>query len=282
MKSLIAYFIIWVLQSCSAPASDTLDEAGNCPKSALPPISGETLPADIDTDVISIQLARAENFRRSLSCDLQAWTARYPNLYAIILNDFLDDYTATHRALAKRQIWSMTYNDNYSGDGFFADADTAAPIANDNLQLIPQKILSGNGQVSIHFGITSSDGGYARQKVSVALCQVLSDALKLANTQLPKNQLISAIEIKSTTNGNHLTDSNHSKKTAMDISQINGVPIAFSPPETIALLQTSFDAQPQIRENFGPAFKHKTSADGSRNNYFKIPGHFDHIHISVQ
>lgn len=40
-------------------------------------------------------------------------------------------------------------------------------------------------------------------------------------------------------------------------------------------LQIAADAFPQIRENFGPYFKHKFTSNWS------VSGHQDHIHFSV-
>ena len=111
----------------------------------------------------------------------------------------------------------------------------------------------------------------------------MKDGLITANAGLPLGQRINAIGIAATTNGSHIAASNHSKKLALDIVSLNGESIVSDPWDIkVAALQNAFDAQPEIRENFGPAFKHKTMRTGYRITYFKIPGHFDHLHISVQ
>lgn len=65
-------------------------------------------------------------------------------------------------------------------------------------------------------------------------------------------------------------------KRAIDISRINGVPIIVQGNSAIVqALQNAFDASTGIRENFGPAFKHKLGSP------WTVGGHEDHIHISI-
>ncbi|AWI26608.1 hypothetical protein [Flavobacterium pallidum] len=268
--------------SCSGTASgDGYD--GDCQASEIPEMRFDKLPADTVGDVVTIQLYRAKTFRKALPCDLSEWAAINPNVYSVILNEFLDDYTPEHKFVALRMMWSMSYNDNYSGDGFYADADDGTADFSGDLELIPRYFTVDGLPVEIDFGNTFSDGDNARKPVSPLLVEVLRNVIRDANRVLPPNQKIHSIEVISTTNGSHIAGSNHAKKSALDISKINGSAV-FEPSlhDIVAAMQWAFDSELHIRENFGPLFKHKTFADGSRDNNFKVPGHFDHIHISVQ
>ena len=108
-------------------------------------------------------------------------------------------------------------------------------------------------------------------------------ALEQANSNLSNSEKINSIYIKATTNGNHSSNSNHSKGTAVDISRINGIMILnLATNSQVVALQNAFDEYQNIRENFGPYFKHKTFPNGSVNLNYPVIGHNDHIHISVQ
>jgi hypothetical protein len=243
---------------------------------------GNSLP-DTPDNAVKIQIQRSIAFRNSLPCELFQWTFQNPNIYAIVLNEFLDDYTARNKFVAINMIWSMTHNSNYSGDKFYADADEGSAFFTGDSQFIPHSFIAGDLEISVNFGSTFSDGKSAEKAVSPLLTEILQNSIANANHILPPNQKITSIEIKSTTNGTHIRSSNHTKKTAIDISKINDVEIIQqSTTAIVPVFQQALDQEPYIRENFGPAFKHKTFADGSKDNNFKVPGHFDHIHISVQ
>ncbi|WP_298152819.1 hypothetical protein [Flavobacterium sp.] len=229
-----------------------------------------------------ILIEREMAFRSSLPPDLFEWTTHNANLYAIIVNEFITDYTPRNELIAYYMIWSMAYNDNYSEDQFIADNDEFNEIYNGSVVEIPDSFQMDDGSlVSICFGDTYSDTEQSNKMVSPLLVEVLKTSLKKANSVLIEK--IASVEIKATTNGTHHLRSNHYNKTALDISKVNGQQIFLSATENgVFELQKAFDENPKIRENFGPFFKHKTETDGIRNNHFKIPGCFDHIHISVQ
>lgn len=121
-------------------------------------------------------------------------------------------------------------------------------------------------------------------RVNPDLVQGLKDALSEANDNLPSNNKITSIFIKSTTNGVHSPTSNHSNGTAIDISRINGVKMAVSGNEIkTQKLQGAFDNLSNIRENFGPSMKHKFTKETHTWDYnYNISGHKDHIHISIR
>lgn len=228
-----------------------------------------------------IQIGRAAAFRNSLSPDLLQWTFENPDLYSIIVNEFIADYTPRNEVIAYSMIRSMAYNDNYSGDDFMADGDELNIPYSGPIMLIPKTVNTDGHLITIDFGSTFSDGENAEKMVSPELVEVLETALKKINSILPDK--ITSIEIKGTTNGVHAATSNHYNKTALDITKINGHKIADIRFENVTYeLQNAFDECPQIRENFGPGFKHKTEVNSLKDTNYSIPGHFDHIHISVQ
>ncbi len=254
-------------------------------RNPFPSITSDTattvLPDTIPQIKSEIQIKRATAFRNSLEPDLLKWTFEYPDLYSIIVNEFIADYTPRNEFIAYSMIRSMAYNNNYSGDDFMADGDESNIPYSGNLVFIPKIIRTNGCATVVYFGSTFSDGENAQQMVSAILLEGLESGLEKVNSVLPEK--IKSIEIKCTSNGTHALTSNHYNKTALDITKINGHKIADIRFENLVYeLQDAFDQYPQIRENFGPAFKHKTEANGSKNANYSIPGHFDHIHISVQ
>jgi hypothetical protein len=167
--------------------------------------------------------------------------------------------------------------DTYTGD------ETDEPDDGNNsyagpTEHIPSQIRLDNGQVvSVEFGTTASDNKYADNPVSVKLVNLLIAALNTAS----KHVIISKIYIAATTNGKHANNpplhvSNHYGGLAIDLSRINGIPLAVQgASDVVQQMQLALDQSPDIRENFGPYFKHKfgqpyNTTDGS-----------DHIHFST-
>jgi hypothetical protein len=70
----------------------------------------------------------------------------------------------------------------------------------------------------------------------------------------------------------------------LDISRINGSKMALTGvTNQITQLQLAMDDFPNVRENFGPYFKHKYSSESNSWNYnHPVGGHNDHIHFSVR
>jgi hypothetical protein len=98
----------------------------------------------------------------------------------------------------------------------------------------------------------------------------------------PGHQL-DRIFVSSVKDGTHATASRHFQGLgkAVDISRINGKKMATHFPSDgdvkaiVEAIQTAFETFAQKRENFGPFMKKKEGANHS------VPGHKDHIHISV-
>ena len=88
------------------------------------------------------------------------------------------------------------------------------------------------------------------------------------------------IFISSAHDGTHDQNSRHYMGKAVDISRLNGKHIITYPddPEVQAIVQAiqeTFENYPERRENFGPYFKKKLGKP------WAVPGHQDHIHLSV-
>jgi len=162
--------------------------------------------------------------------------------------------------------------DEYSGDGF-DDPDFSSSNYTGPTTKIPTTIKLDNGQeVNVTFGITKSDQKSANNPVKPSLV----NAIKFALNDASKIVKITHIHISATTNGAHHPESNHYKNKAVDISRINNQYIFdIQNSNLVKSLQEAFDKFPEIRENFGPAFKHKFGQP------YNVGGHNDHIHISV-
>lgn len=162
--------------------------------------------------------------------------------------------------------------ENNQGGGEDEDFDINLLNQPQTVELMPTSINLNNGQtVRLIFGITQ-DGKSALQKVNKKLIVALQNALD----NLPQNITINSLFIAASTNGVHGPNSNHPRGIALDISRINGIKMISSgiTPEIISL-QQSLDNLPNIRENFGPSFKHKNGLP------WTISDHQDHIHFSI-
>ena len=144
---------------------------------------------------------------------------------------------------------------------------------------IPHTITLDNGNsISVTFGVTE-DGVFADNKVNKKLIPALIQVLNTAS----KSVDFHTIHISATTNGEHGKKSNHSvrKARAIDISMIDGKYVeSLGPKDPLVIaFQNAMDELPDIRENFGPFFRHKFrrrySSDRLREQ------HKDHIHFSI-
>lgn len=166
-------------------------------------------------------------------------------------------------------------------DDFFDEFEIDDDDINNDIQgtgyydYIPSIITLSNGHtIQVEFGYTD-DLVNANQMVSTRLIDALKGALE-ASASLTN---IWKIHIKATTNGNHSPKSNHSRKTAVDISRINDVPLILmnggNGNEQTAALQLAFESQPYRRENYGPSLKHRLGLP------YNVSKHKDHIHFAV-
>ncbi|SEN09737.1 hypothetical protein SAMN05428959_101177 [Duganella sp. CF517] len=105
---------------------------------------------------------------------------------------------------------------NAVSDGFNAGVETS----------LAQVHLAGSNErdsgsfVNVYFGGTTSDGKNGDQAVTSNLAQVTADIL----TATPEN--IQFVNVTSTTNGVHTTNSDHYVGNAVDIYQVNGQSIS--------------------------------------------------------
>jgi hypothetical protein len=152
-------------------------------------------------------------------------------------------------------------------------------------KLIPSILSLDNGdEIIVDFGVTESDNKSANKEVGELLIEGLQAAIKKANANLSSQEKITRIYVAATTNGGHSSTSNHYNGTAIDISRINGSKMALTGvTNQITQLQLAMDNFPNVRENFGPYFKHKYSSESNSWNYnHPVGGHNDHIHFSVR
>ncbi len=140
---------------------------------------------------------------------------------------------------------------------------------------IPNCIELADGtQITVNFG-TTSDGVNADQEIATCLIAALVHALQCTQDA---GFNIQSIHINSTTNGKHHKNTNHRYGLAIDLSRINGVKMVLMNAEqlqAVATLQNCLDSFEGIRENFGPAFKHKLGQP------YNVRNHKDHVHFSI-
>ena len=111
--------------------------------------------------------------------------------------------------------------------------------------------------------------------------QRIVDGLKhCIKMQIANGFSLSSIYISSAYDS-HQMPSRHMQHKAVDISRINGTKIVIGYPSggsvkaIVDAIQTSFESYTYRRENYGPNVKKKLGQSWS------IPGHNDHIHLSV-
>ena len=127
----------------------------------------------------------------------------------------------------------------------------------------------------ISFKNDNPRGASPDQKVSFDAADMVEGAIR--NTG-------QTININSTTGGVHSSpNSNHYRHKAVDIDHIGGVGVGVASNRgEVRKLQQAFDKDPNNRENFGPAFKHKTEESGTRHNNWPAAEHGGHLHEASQ
>lgn len=109
-------------------------------------------------------------------------------------------------------------------------ADKAAQVPVKQFRFFDLPIVLSNGeQVILEFGRTN-DLVSANQEVSYKLVQALREVLETANAALRRDSIppITRLYIPATTNGKHSPTSNHARKEAVDISEVNGQRMIYS------------------------------------------------------
>lgn len=300
------------VEQCGGSGGTPSDPNGNGPvnpgpASYMPQDPFSFTPNLFDNPVFDdpnyINAVKANSFFNHLNYAQQLWSTENIEIYNQIIQYQINNYWSTvsntfanwavnyateHSEESvesiNQMITSMINNDGYSGDGFLADNDDENVNYTGAKQLIPQEIILGDGSVvNVTFGTTASDNKNANNEVAVDLVNAITFALQEANSNLTSSEKITSIYIAATTNGLHSSTSNHARGTAVDISRINSVKmINLGSNNQVKALQNAFDEYQNIRENFGPYFKHKTFPNGSVNLNWPVGGHKDHIHVSVQ
>ena len=145
-------------------------------------------------------------------------------------------------------------------------------------------VLPTRDTVRIDYGTTTSDQVRANQEVSVVLVDGFKKILASANKNLQQQDRIKSIHIMATTNGKHGANSNHYHGAAADINRINNKRMVITGlTAQITQLQKAMDNFEYVRENFGPAMKHKYTLENKSWDYeYQVDGHTDHIHFSVR
>ncbi|HEY3695156.1 hypothetical protein [Phenylobacterium sp.] len=137
-----------------------------------------------------------------------------------------------------------------------------------------------------HVSYVNDDPGApsSRQPVTASTAGMVAAAILDAG--------LTSANINSTTGGMHQKGSNHYKGRAMDINRVDGLPVGgkgasnTDPAATAAYtsLQNALRRQPNIRENFGPAFQEKTARFGFAPT--PVPSlrasHQNHVHAGGQ
>lgn len=137
--------------------------------------------------------------------------------------------------------------------------------------------VQGGYVVIVSFVNDDPKGASTDKPVTTATAKMVESAIS--------NSGVESVNINSTTGGTHAPTSNHSKGRAVDINRINGGKV--SDPTNAGVvknLQDSFSKEPNIRENFGPAYQEKTPVPGGAAQPW--PGvseeHQNHIHEASQ
>ncbi len=98
---------------------------------------------------------------------------------------------------------------------------------------------------------------------------------------------VKSVNINSTTGGGHAPSSRHFQKKAVDINSVDGKSVSSQGDSSaVQALQNAFQAEPNSRENFGPAMMKKTLVPGGKAQPFTNKNtaahHRNHIHESGQ
>ncbi len=157
-----------------------------------------------------------------------------------------------------------------------------SPSVNGN-QGIPQGdvgrgIASANSPgPTITFNNDNPHGASSNQPVATATAKMVESAVINSGAQ--------SVNVNSTSGGQHAPASNHDLGKAVDINRVNGQRVD-NPANRSAVtdVQNSFRNEPNIRENFGPAFQEKTLTSGTTPVSWTQVGadHQNHIHESGQ
>ena len=133
--------------------------------------------------------------------------------------------------------------------------------------------------VSPEFKNDNPKGASPNQPVTTKTAQMVEKAVVSSG--------VKSVNVNSTTGGKHAETSNHPRGQAVDINNVNGQSVrAQGASPAVKALQGAFAESPDIRENFGPAQREKTTVPGGEASPFgssKLQeDHESHVHVSSQ
>lgn len=230
-----------------------------------------------------------ENFADKFDFDDRemVWWNNLKTAKADLLKFYNNNQTENGKEFTERAVEALM-NDQYVNleEAFIETStnDTDYKMTGAKLFLPIRVVLPTRDTVRIDYGTTTSDQLRANQEVSVVLVDGIKQVLASANKNLSQQDKIKSIHIMATTNGKHGANSNHYHGAAADINRINDKRMVLTglTPQ-ITQLQKAMDSFRYVRENFGPAMKHKFTLENKSWDFdYKVSGHTDHIHFSIR
>ena len=230
-----------------------------------------------------------ENFADKFDFDDRemAWWDNLKTAKADLLKFYNNNQTENGKEFTERAVEALMNDQFVNLEEAFIETstnDTDYKMTGIKLFLPLRVILPTRDTVRIDYGTTTSDQLKANQEVSVVLVDGIKQVLASANKNLTQQDKIKSIHIMATTNGKHGTHSNHYHGAAVDINRINNKRMVLTGLTLqITQLQKAMDNYDYVRENFGPAMKHKFTLENKSWDFdYKVGGHTDHIHFSVR
>jgi RHS repeat-associated protein len=169
-----------------------------------------------------------------------------------------------------------------------ASSGPSANAIQGNFSRIPHEIVLSNGnRVRVTFENTESDGLSSDNPVKANALRGLIFALEESSRSVDIHQ----IGISATTNGSHSKNSSHYVRNgarAIDINKINGDRLKTLPinADVVVAMQDAFARYHLKRENYGPSYNRKYSANGGIEVEFERSSptgkaHRHHLHFAV-
>lgn len=173
--------------------------------------------------------------------------------------------------------WNPDGGIDWAGSNAISDGANAG-----NETSIAQVHLAGSNErdsgsfVNVYFAGTTSDGKNGDQAVTHNLAEITADIL----TATP--EAIQFVNVTSTTNGVHTTNSDHYVGDAVDINQVNGQSISGAGRELGLQLEAQALANPNIRYVEGPGGNWARSEAGAAwHRSADLPTMNNHVHWST-
>lgn len=188
-------------------------------------------------------------------------------------DDYYDDYSSDWG------WWDAGGGIDYAGSNLWSDGPvnsaSLAPVST-HVDGSISKTDGSNGVVNVYFAGNTLDGKNGDQLVTENLNDRSSEILAATPG-------VTFVNVTATTNGAHDTRSDHYSGNAIDINQINGLPVSSAQGTTLALqLEAQALADPLIRYVEGPGGNWvRTEAGGQWIRSANLPTMNNHVHWSV-